>query len=435
MQSKKCSTGLTAALTVLTVTLLMLAPRAVAQEKVLYDFNLNKYGATPQGGLITDTAGNLYGTASEGGPSNYTGTVFEFSPKADGGWKYTVLHSFSDANSVKGGAEPYAGLISDATGNLYGTTHIGGKYGYGTLFELVKPTTGTTWKFELLHSFDDNGTDGVNPAFASLVLDAAGNLYGTTPSGGANSAGIVFELVKPTAGTTWKEKILHTFDNPVDGTDGATPSAGLAFDSKGNLYGTTTYGDTNGLYNAGTVFELSPTLSGGWNYVGVLHNFSNDTGDGSEPGYGSLLYDASTGVFYGTTIGGGANNLGTVFALSPNESGGWNESVLYSFGSYSTDGVFPYSGLTLDTLGNLYGTTSQGGAGGGTGIGPGTVFELSPNGSEGWSETLLHSFTNNGTDGFEPYAGVVLDAFTGNLYGTTPGGGTYAYGTVYEVTP
>jgi len=166
MQSKKCSIGLTVA--ILTVTLLVAGAHAVAQEQVLYDFNLNKNGATPYGALKTDGAGNLYGTASEGGPSNHTGTVFEFSPKTDGGWKYTVLHSFSDANSVKGGAEPYAGLISDASGNLYGTTHIGGKYGYGTVFELVKPTTGTTWKWELLHSFDDNGTDGVSPAFASL---------------------------------------------------------------------------------------------------------------------------------------------------------------------------------------------------------------------------------------------------------------------------
>ena len=431
MQCKKCSIGLTVA--ILTVTLLVAGVRAVAQEQVLYDFNLNKYGATPYGALITDGAGNLYGTASEGGPSNHTGTVFEFSPKADGGWKHTVLHSFSDANSVKSGAEPYAGLISDASGDLYGTTHIGGKYGYGTVFELVKPTTGTTWKWELLHSFNDNGRDGFEPAFACLVLDSVGNVYGTTPSGGANGAGIVFELVKPTTGEPWVEKILHSFEgNPKDG---ANPSAGLAFDGNGNLYGTTTHGDSNGLYNAGTVFELSHTLSGGWNYVGVLHNFSNDTGDGSEPGYGSLVYDALNEVFYGTTTSGGANSLGTVFELSSNGSEGWNESVLYSFGSPSTDGVFPYSGLTLDTLGNLYGTTSQGGTGGGTGIGPGTVFELSPNGSEAWSETLLHSFTNNGTDGFEPYAGVVLDAFTGNLYGTTPGGGTYTYGTVYEVTP
>lgn len=430
MQSKKCSIGLTMA--ILTVTLTLAGAPAIAQEQVLYDFNiLNKNGATPYGALITDGAGNLYGTASEGGPSNHTGTVFEFSPKEEGGWKYTVLHSFSDTNGAKGGAEPYAGLISDASGNLYGTTHIGGKYGYGTVFELVKPTTGTTWKWVLLHSFDNNGTDGSEPSYAGLLLDPAGNLYGTTYYGGANNAGIVFELVKPITGKLWVEKIWHSFKgNP---TDGANPSAGLAFDGEGNLYGTTTYGDTNGLYNAGTVFELSPNGSGGWNYVGVLHNFSNDTGDGSEPGNGSLLYDSSTGVFYGTTFSGGANNLGTVFELSPNGSG-WNEAVLYSFGSYPTDGIFPYSGLTLDTSGSLYGTTSQGGTGA-CPAGCGVVFELTQNASGVWSDTLLHSFDNNGTDGFMPDAGVDLDTATGNLYGTTPGGGTYMYGTVYEVTP
>ena len=424
MQSKKCSIGLTVA--ILTVTLLVAGARAVAQEQVLYDFNLDKYGATPYGGLMTDGYGNLYGTTSAGGPSNHTGTVFEFSPQTDGSWKYTVLHSFSDANSVKGGAEPYAGLISDASGNLYGTTHIGGKYGYGTVFELVKPTAGTTWKWELLHSFNDDGTDGFEPAFASLVLDPGGNLYGTSYYGGANNVGIVFELVKPTKGKVWVEKILHNFEgNP---TDGANPSAGLTFDGKGNLYGTTTYGDTNGLYNSGTVFELSPNGSGGWNYVGVLHNFSNDGVDGSEPGNGSLVFDASNNL-YGTTVGGGTNQLGTVFELSPNESGGWTEVLLYDFGSYPTDGVFPYSGLTFDATGNLYGTTSQGGAN----AGDGTVFELSQNGDGVWTETLLHSFNNNGMDGFEPDAGVVL--YAGNLYGTTPGGGTYTYGTVYEVTP
>jgi uncharacterized repeat protein (TIGR03803 family) len=376
MQRKKCSIGL--AVAILTVTLLVAGASAVAQEQVLYDFNLNKYGATPYGALITDGAGNLYGTASEGGPSDHTGTAFELVKPATGkNWgKPKVLHSFSDTDSAKNGAEPYAALISDASGNLYGTTHIGGEYGDGTVFELVRPTTGTAWKCGLLHSFDNNGTDGSEPAYANLLLDSAGNLYGTTYYGGANNAGVVFELVKPTTGKIWKESILHTFNNPADGTDGANPSAGLAFDGSGNLYGTTTYGDTNGLYNAGTVFELSP-----------------------------------------------------------NGSGGWNESVLYSFGSYSTDGVFPYSGLTVDTIGNLYGTTSQGGTGGGTGIGPGTVFELSFNGGEGWTESLLHSFSNNGTDGFEPYSGVVLDTATGKLYGTTPGGGTYMYGAVYEVTP
>jgi uncharacterized repeat protein (TIGR03803 family) len=317
--------------------------------------------------------------------------------------------------------------------NLYGTTVDGGTYDSGTVFELSPPAAGkTSWTHTVLHSFNNtNGVDGYKP-YASLVLDAAGDLYGTTFSGGAHSAGTVFELIKPTTGNVWKEELLHAFENQP--TDGANPEAGLIFDAKGNLYGTTLYGDTTGLYNAGTVFELSPNKSGkGWKET-VLWSFSNNGVDGSEPGYGSLIFDAS-GNLYGTTIGGGSNNVGTVFELSPNESGGWNEAVLHDFGG-SLDGVMPYAGVISDSAGNLYVTTFQGGAYAVNGnAGYGTVVELSPPtaGENIWTSKVLHSFDNNGVDGFEPYAGLVLD--DGNLYGLTPGGGTFSYGTVFEVTP
>jgi uncharacterized repeat protein (TIGR03803 family) len=436
MRNTRCFTDLIAISAVLATIFFRADICAVAQERVLYDFDVNKYGASPlYGDLITDQNGNLYGTASAGGPTNHTGTVFELVKPATGTkWgKPHVLWSFSDSDDSKGGTEPYAGLVFDSSHtNLYGTTYDGGTYGSGTVFELSPPTGGkTSWTHTVLHNFNNtNGVDGYN-TYASLVLDAAGNLYGTTFRGGAHGAGIVFELVKPTTGTVWKEKILHAFSNQP--TDGANPEAGLIFDASGNLYGTTHYGDTTGLYNAGTVFELSPNGSGSWKEA-VLWSFSNNGEDGSEPGYGSLIFDAS-GNLYGTTIGGGSNYVGTVFELSPNGSGGWNETLLHDFGG-SLDGVMPYAGVILDSSGNLYGTTLQGGAYAVDGnAGYGTVFELSPpaTGETIWTSKVLHSFDNNGVDGFEPYAGLVLD--DGSLYGLTPGGGTYSYGTVFEVTP
>jgi uncharacterized repeat protein (TIGR03803 family) len=360
----------------------------------------------------------LYGTTEFGGMYNY-GTVFELSPNEGGGWTETVLHSFN--NDGTDGWYPDAGLILDGAGNLYGTTIYGA--GYGAVFEM-SPNQGGGWTETVLYTFNGNG-DGRYP-HGSLVFDDAGNLYGTTDNGGIycglfQGCGTVFELT-PTQGGGWTESVLHSFDN--NGTDGINPVAGLIFDAAGNLYGTTFAGGT---YGNGTVFEMSPGQGGGWTET-VLHSFG-PVPDGQQS-WAGLIFDAP-GNLYGTTRTGGTYSLGTVFELTPNQSGGWTETVLHSFGS-GQDGFQPlYGSLIFDATGDLYGTTQEGGV-----YDYGTVFEVAPNGSGGWTETLLYNFcSQNGcADGYFPFAGLTSDA-PGNLYGTTYLGGPYDDGTVFELTP
>ena len=280
---------------------------------------------------------------------------------------------------------------------------------------LFATSTGAAAQEKVLHSFLDNGTDGIDPQ-AGLIFDAAGNLYGTTYEGGANDDGVVFEL-SPAGGGNWTEKVLHSFIN----TDGYLPQAGLVFDAAGNLYGTTIEGGT---YPGGTVFELTPAGGGTWTEK-VLWSFGNGT-DGREP-WGGVIFDAA-GDLYGTTVGGGTSSMGTVFELSPAGGGHWTEKVLYSLGSGS-DGNSPVSGVIFDAAGNLYGTTQYGGGS----FDAGTVFELLPAGGGNWTEKVLHSF-GSGADGQYPAAGLVFDG-AGNLYGTTPNGGTFSGGTVFELSP
>lgn len=202
---------------------------------------------------------------------------------------------------------------------------------------------------KVLHSFYSSGYDGFFPA-AGLITDSTGNLYGSTPVGGIYGGGIVFK-VAPKTGGGWTTKTLHAFSGT--GTDGFDPTASLIFDAKGNLYGTTYSG---GAYGAGTVFELSPTVGGGWAET-VLYAF-HDGSDGRHPP-AALIFDAD-GNLYGTTRQGGTYNLGTVFELSPAVGGGWTETVLYGFRKGS-DGRYPQAALIFDAVGNLYSTTTQGG--------------------------------------------------------------------------
>jgi uncharacterized repeat protein (TIGR03803 family) len=389
--------------------LLVTSTGAAAQDKVLHNFaNDHVDGNDPYSSLTFDAAGNLYGTTYDGGAYNY-GTVFELTPAAGGTWTEKVLHSF--INDGTDGQQPYAGLIIDAGGNLYGTTFYGGPYGYGTAFELT-PAAGGTWTEKVVWSFG-SGTDGNEP-YAGLISDAAGNLYGTTDGGGTAFSGTVFQLT-PAGGGTWTEKVLHSF---VGGTDGTAPFGSLIFDAAGNLYGTTSEG---GAYNScsggcGTVFELTPAAGGTWTEK-VLWSFGNGT-DGANPQAG-LIFDAA-GNLYGTTYSKGSNGGGTVFELSPAAGGTWTEQVLHNFGS-GTDGAKPQAGLIFDGAGNLYGTTSLGGSYNG-----GAVFRLNAQG-----ESLLHSFS--GTDGISPQGGMLLDT-SGNLYGTTAQGGSSNVGTVFEIT-
>jgi uncharacterized repeat protein (TIGR03803 family) len=391
--------------------------------------------------------------------------------------KVKILHSFGKG---KDGKFPYASLILDAAGNLYGTTLDGGDfatscggYGCGTVFELTPDRNGR-WKEKILHSFG-NGNDGKYP-YASLILDAAGNLYGTTFYGGASGTGCngdgcgtVFELTPHSQGT-WTEKILYNFCAAEYCADGAEPRANLIFDSAGNLYGTTEDGGASGFEDCdafgdpcGTVFELKPGAHGKWTEK-VLHSFSG--GDGNVPQAG-LTFD-SAGSLYGTTVNGGTAptcyeviSCGVVFELTPGTGGQWTYYLLYSFQGNTcddgraldvgpdahqmrtdrssrgpgngADGAFPEGVVVFDAAGNLYSTTSSGGV-----ACDGTVFRLTPKPSGEWKETVLRSF--DGADGNWPLAGLIIDA-AGNLYGTTFYGDEFVTtcnkdgcGTVFELT-
>jgi len=355
-------------------TVFQLTPGANGKwtEKVLYSFcsasNCSD-GNSPQASLIFDTVGNLYGTTTYGGSGTCIsgcGTVFQLAPGANGTWTETVLHSFS--GNGEDGYYPLTSLLFDAAGNLYGTTYEGGTHNIGTVFQLTPGANGT-WIETVLHSFSGNGEDGYYP-LASLLFDAAGNLYGTTYYGGAYGSGTAFQLAPGTNGK-WTETVLHRFGK---GEDGFQPHAGLIFDAAGNLYGSTAYG---GAYSAGSVFQLKAGTNGKWLGI-VAHSFKPKVKDGYRL-LASLIFDAA-GNLYGTTYLGGASGAGcsgygcgTVFQLAPEGNGKWKERVLYSFSDNGTDGWWPISCLVSDAAGNLYGTTEMGGAYGG-----GSVFEITP---------------------------------------------------------
>ena len=374
----------------------------------LYSFTGGSDGATPIAGLISDPSGNLYGTTQINGAGG-AGTVFEL-VNSSGNYTEKTLYSFTGGSD--GGYPFAAGLISDSSGNLYGTTSGGGTSGNGTVFELVNSSGNYTEK--VLYSFS-GGSDGGNPV-AGLIADSSGNLYGTTIADGASGNGTVFELVNSSGNYT--EKVLYSFSG---GSDGGNPPAGLIFDSSGNLYGMTQHGGAAG---NGTVFEL---VNSSGNYTEkVLYSFAGGS-DGSLP-FAGLIFDSS-GNLYGTTVFGGASGTGTVFELV-NSSGNYTEKVLYSFAGGS-DGANPVAGLIADAPGNLYGTTLFGGA-----AGNGTVFEL-VNSSGNYTEKVLHSFSGSsfsgGSDGGQPQDGLIADA-SGNLYGTTSVGGAGFVGTVFKIS-
>ena len=381
------------------------------QDTVTHNF-IGNDGEAPVAPLVSDLAGNLYGTTSAGGTYG-VGTVFEISLDGNGGSTETVLCTFGNGSD---GRNPYAGLILDNSGNLYGTTAYGGVFGFGTVFE-ISPDGNGGWTETVLYNFG-NASDGQYP-FAGLIFDNSGNLYGTTGNGGTFGFGTVFEL-SPNGNGGWAETVLHNFGNS---SDGQNPYAGLIFDNSSNLYGTTAYG---GIFGGGTTFELSPNGNGGWAET-VTYNFGSGS-DGDLP-HAGLILDAS-GNLYGTTVYGGMFGRGTAFELSPYGNGGWVEAVLYDFGN-GPDGQYPYAGLTFDNSGNLYGTTAAGGLYSG-----GTVFELAPSNSMAKNNKCCREKTRyslgSRTDGLNPQAGVIFDN-SGNLYGTTANGGTQNLGTVFQI--
>jgi uncharacterized repeat protein (TIGR03803 family) len=405
-------------LVALAIAVTLSTPVAAQQETTLLDLNYNGHiGGGSLATLVRDAAGNLYGTSAVGGYRN-GGTVFKMEPAQNGTWTVKLLHAF--LTGLHDGQRMQAGVILDAAGNLYGTTFWGGDYNQGTVFELMPQADGT-YKEKRLHSFGGVTDDGQEPQ-STVVFDKDGNLYGTTWIGGKYGDGVTYQL-KPQADGTWTEKILHAFDDNF--TDGYTPISGVILDSAGNVYGTTNGGGTGGV---GTVYELSPTPEG-WKET-ILHNFLFNQVDGTAPK--GLVFD-TVGNLYGTTqyggIYGGTGGEGTVFELSPNGDGSWTETILHDFNEATGDGRIPYAALIFDAAGNLYGTTSFGGANGW-----GTVFELSPASGGGWTETVLYSFgLPSSGDGESPLGALIFDP-AGNLYGTTDEGGAYGYGTVFELT-
>jgi len=422
-------------------------------ESVLYSFCAAANcadGSTPFASLVQDPAGNLYGTTLYGGSDgNFCGsgcgTVF----KIDTAGHETVIHSFNAICNQAGcsdGFQPFAGLIQDAAGNLYGTTLSGGTgiAAAGVVFKLD-----STGRETVLYNFCslDNCADGSSP-YAGLVQDAAGNLYGTTNLGGVGAtpcsgragydcsggAGNVFKI-----DTTGHETVLYGFCSVGNCADGSHPYfAGLTRDAAGNLYGTTYVGGVGGggqCYGGGSgcggvAFKLDNT-----SHETVLHNFCSvgyycDDGDFPQ----GLIRDAA-GNLYGTTgYGGGPAGAGTIFKV---DTAG-NQTVLYDFCSlaYCADGFRPLAGLIEDPAGNLYGTTYFGGTASSScpnnSNNCGTVFKLDTAGNE----TVLCSFCSaaNCADGESPQAGLIEDA-AGNLYGTTRLGGAYGKGTVFKLTP
>jgi hypothetical protein len=416
---------------------LMTAPSALwaQNEELIHAFNGSK-DWLPGGvsGVISDTAGNLYGTTSGGGNPECDGgcgRVFQLTRRAGGGFTAVILHDFRPDGID--GVNPMAGLAIDAAGNLYGSTQSGGPLNYdcGIIFEL-QPGANGKWEETVLHAF--KGSDGCYPV-SSMVFDASGNLYGT--------AGMVFKLSRDEGGR-WKERVLHRF-NKNEGE-----ISGLILDGGGNLYGAVEAGGNDGF---GEVFKLTPQPDGEWT-KNVLHSFHDTQTDGGYP-YGPLVFDVA-GNLYGTTLWGGASlgdcfreyGCGTVFQLTPSANGRWAEKLLHSFGKNSGDGLYPNGGLVFDAAGNLYGTTEVGGVsapcqnfGWGT-DGCGIVFQLVPGKNNAWTENVIYNFCADSTcgDGAIPDSGLISDT-KGNLYGSTLDGGNlddcghFGCGTVFEITP
>jgi uncharacterized repeat protein (TIGR03803 family) len=339
----------------------------------------------------------------------------------------TTLYDFCSRNDCADGSASLGGLLRDGNGNLYGTTTLGGAHGFGAVFELKR--NGGSWTYQVLHSFCSSCGDSAFPQ-SRLVLDTAGNLYGTAPSNGELDCGIVFRLSPNADGSKWKLKRLHSFcasegdgAHPVAGLTYAGATSGAPYDGVSPLYGVTIGGGANG---EGAVYEILP--NGAHGTERVIYSFCPDKGscsDGAAP-EGDLLLD-SAGNLYGNAFRGGATGDGTVFRLSPRGSR-WREEVLHSFCSTGDcqDGSFPEGGLAMDATGDLFGTTTGGGANGG-----GTLYRLARR-HGGWDETVLHSFCSGDcTDGSSPTAGPLIDA-DGNLFGTTGVSGSNG-GSVYRL--
>ena len=420
-------------LAILLATLLFASDSFAAgpEYRVLYRFHGSPDGDEPFAGLVMDAAGNLYGTTYQGGTE---GTVFRLTAGSNGRWTENVLFDFSDP-PVSGGF-PLTDLTLDAAGNIYGTAGPGA-FNNGVVFELT-PSLSGFWNVEVLHTFSGD-SDGIEPR-AGVIFDQAGNLYGTTTASGpvGGSCGTVFELTPSNGG--WQENILHIFTCKEDGS---FPSADLVFDKAGNLYGTTQSGGVGCHHlGCGTVFKL--TNAGGLWTKTTIYAFKGGT-DGAIP-TSALVLDKA-GNLYGTTAVGGIGpcdiestpGCGTVFKLRLDSKGQWKKTVIYSPDGSEGGGLF--GGVVFDKTGSLYGTTTfYGIASQYCAAGCGTVFKLTRETGGQWTATTLYEFKGL-ADGGEPYGRLLVDK-AGNIFGTTIHGGRstglchiFGCGVVFEITP
>ena len=412
MTSKSFYRFTTQLLPLIAIVALLSPAWAASNGRVIYSFTGGNDGGDPASQLAFDSAGNAYGTTVRGGDSD-CGTVFQLKPSGNN-WLLNTLYSFTCLND---GKNPYGGVTLDAAGNLYGTTVAGGSGGFcagdgcGTVYELIK--SGSSWTQTVLYNFT-GGNDGFGPGGA-VVFDKDGNLYGTTPDGGVDGEGVVYAL-SPGQGGQWNQNVIHAF---TGGTDGGVGALGSLLFLNGNFYGVTELG---GDFGAGTVFQLSPS-GRGWAFT-TIHQFQGLPHAGFP--YGGLIPDGH-GRLLGTTYFGGADGMGTVFALA-RVGGQVKETLVHSF-TGGDDGANPTSTPAFNKAGNLYITTS---GGGNPGCQCGTIFEVKPS-NGGVKGNSIYSFTGNVDGGFPNY-GLTMD-MSGNLYGTTPVGGAQNGGVIFSFTP
>jgi uncharacterized repeat protein (TIGR03803 family) len=368
---------------------------AAATETILHSFSLGD-AANPSAGVIIGKKSYLYGMTPLGGDFN-EGTIYRVGPTGD----EEILYSFTDGDD---GGDPQGNLVMDTKGNFYGAACLNGASSAGTVFKLSASSI-----FTVIYTFK-GGSDGFCPT-GSMVFDKLGNLCGTTYQGGTSNVGTIFKLTP--SGT---HTVLYSF---AGGADGISPNGGLAIDGKGNLYGTTSSG---GAYGYGTLFSFSTSK-----VHTVQWSFFNGA-DGSSPNGGLVLYKS---IYFGTTVGGGTGGAGVLYGWSPTHPHGLGIYWAFTGGA---DAGNPHAGVVSDKKGNLYGTTSSGGANF-----LGTVYKVQVAVAP-ITETILHSFELD-PDGQFPRGGVVLDK-TGNLYGTTSIGGSdpdcdddNGCGVVFKVTP
>jgi uncharacterized repeat protein (TIGR03803 family) len=363
----------------LAVVTLLATPAWTSSERLIYTFEGGADGGAPSGGLITDSAGNLYGTS--GGGIAGAGMVFKLSPMPDGSWTKSVLYAFTGGADGEMGID---GIVFDAAGNLYGATYSGGTFGNGTIFQLI-PNLDGSWSKNILHNFG-SGNDGAFP-ITTPVFDAAGNLYGTTSQGGVGGCGTVFRLA-PGPENQWTFKVIHQ----LKGSPACISEAGLTVDAAGNLYGTTRneiFGCDSPPLNCGTVFKLTPGPDNNWT-LSVIHKFKG-LKQGADPYLGGVVFDAE-GVLYGTVGYKGAHGDGLLFSLTPRDGQKWDYKILHQFRE-DTEGAHPAVTLRFDAAGNFYGATQVGG------LKPhgGAFFEMT-HGPDGWVFSVLHDFGSKSRD-------------------------------------